>query len=209
MTTPEDGHLAREDGGRPPNRSGGADPDASLSDAIADAVKAGYKVLDENVQKGRTIAEEFREGRYGVDQVPGDIGVMSGKIVRLTRELAQLSAKILERLLQEGTAAAPSKGRLPLTLKVEGKHKAESPTDSLQRPAKSATPSDLTADPLVPRGPGGNSITDVTFQADISSGGLIATVKLPDDQAPGVYSGRVFVKADPEPLGLLVLKVLE
>lgn len=211
MTTPDaDGHLARQDGGRPPNRAadgGAAKP--PLSDAIADAVKTGYDVLDKNLQKGRTIAEKFREGRYGIDEAPGDVKEISDRVIRLTRELAQLSTRILERILHEGAAPGPSAGALAVTVKVEGNRKAESPTKSLNRPANPATASDITADPLVTSGGDGKPIADVGFESDLSSGGLIVTVKLPQDQAPGVYSGRVFVKTDPVPLGLLILKVLE
>ena len=76
-------------------------------------------------------------------------------------------------------------------------------TASLERPRRPAAAADVTVDPLAPSEGDAKAIVGVTFTTDVSIGGIVALVSLPEGQPGGVYSGLVRVKGDPIPLGVL------
>ena len=80
-------------------------------------------------------------------------------------------------------------------------------TSRLTRPRRPTSPAAISATPLSPTTGGGEPISGVTFQADLSVDGLLIVVTLPEGQAPGVYSGLVRAGDDPVPLGALTIEI--
>lgn len=95
---------------------------------------------------------------------------------------------------------------MPLATVFSG-GKATCLTRHLARPEKPTSAEHLTAAPLHSRRVGTEPITDVRFEVDLSKGGLIARVTIPDKQEPGIYAGQVFAAAQDIPLGTLVIRV--
>jgi hypothetical protein len=85
--------------------AGRSDPppasDAPVSEAIAQAVQLGYRVIGENIDQGRAAAEQFRAGQYNVRDVPRDLNQMTLRLLSLTRELSVTAYDILERVLRD------------------------------------------------------------------------------------------------------------
>lgn len=92
-------------GPAPPSRDGG---EAVMAEAVADAVKSGYDVLEETISQGRAAAEKFRQGEYNFREVPGDIEDLALRLLALARQLSTTTFDICERLLHQiGSAGGP------------------------------------------------------------------------------------------------------
>jgi hypothetical protein len=207
--------------------------DPSVGESVAQAVRMGYDVIAENIQLGREAAAKFRQGEYNIRDVPHDAEVVLTRFVHLARELSATTFEVLEQVLKgvgtlqppnggEGlppfrapgptatkaqAQAAPDAGRMKLTVEFAGDAKATSRTTSLDRPRKPAAPGDLFATPLASPGAAGAAITGVSFDVKVGIDGVIATVKVPETLAAGVYSGLVYVRGDETPLGVLSVEI--
>jgi hypothetical protein len=207
--------------------------DATITDAIGHAVKAGYDVIAENIQQGREAAAAFRQGQYNIRDVPGDLETVALRMIQLARELSGTTLDICERLLKEISARQPPQDRasevppfrpapatpaaakpapsdpglMKLTVRISGAPKAVARTTSLPRPSRPTAPTDLSATPLATRDGQGKPITAVSFETDVSVEGLVAVIAVPARQAPGVYSGLVYAKGDDVPLGALTIEI--
>ena len=102
---------------------------------------------------------------------------------------------------------APEPAALHLAARFVGAPKATAAPQTLRRPEAPTAPADVTATPLASRTEGVAPITDVSFEADLASGGLTAIVTVPAGQAPGVYSGLIYAKSEKTPLGLLSIEL--
>jgi hypothetical protein len=108
------------------------------------------------------------------------------------------------------TAPSPADtGMMQVTVLFDGAPKAKAHTATLTRPRRAAAPADVTAQPLAASEPGGPPITGVSFEADMSIEGIIARVPIPRGQPKGFYSGLVYVRGDPLPLGVLTIELPE
>ena len=205
----------------------------SMSESVAHAVRSGYDVIAENIQQGREAAARFRQGEYNIRDVPGDLEVALSRLLHLARELSTTTFDVFERMLKElrslqppdggggnavppfrspaatkaPEAVKPDSGRMKLTVRFTGEGKAATRTVTLERPRRPTAPGDLTATPLAARDAGSATISDVTFEMDVSVEGLVAVVPVPATLPPGVYSGLVYARNDEVPLGVLSVEV--
>lgn len=74
---------------------------APISEAIAQAVQRGYRVIGDNIEQGRAAAAEFRAGQYNVRDVPYDLNQMTLRLLDLTRQISGTTCDILEKLLRD------------------------------------------------------------------------------------------------------------
>jgi hypothetical protein len=157
-------------------------------------------------------------------------------MIDLARDLSTTTFDVVERLLKEargpetpnkapafhpnppasgpdGSAEpkaqpAPAIHLMRVNCCFTGKRRAIVRSAALTRPLAPIFPEEhLTAEPLKST-IGGPSITDVTFEADKSGGGLIITIAAADDQPAGVYAGLVYAPHQDWPLGVLAVEVL-
>ncbi len=101
-----------------PDATGGSGPSAgSINEQIAQAVRAGYDVIAENIQQGRQAAERFRQGDYNFRDVPDDVQSVLQRLIQLARELSTTTFDVCDRLLSEwrptNPPAPPSDGPPP------------------------------------------------------------------------------------------------
>jgi len=211
--------------------------DPTISEAVAEAVKTGYGAITENIMHGRMAAKRFREGRYNVRDVPLNVQFTARTLVRLARQLSVTTLDICERLIDEIPISGPPSGHvsdvppfrptatkaapagpaapqkapdllaLPLAVRFVGASNASAAPQMLRRPTRPTAPTDVTAAPLASRAEGVTPIADISFEADLATGGLTAVVTAPAGQAPGVYSGLVYAKGDDTPLGVLSIEL--
>ena len=103
----------------------------------------------------------------------------------------------------------PPVAGLPLAVTFAGAAKGQVLVASLARPDAPTSPQEIKASALAPRDGTAAPITGVTFEADLASGGLTATITVPDGQAAGVYSGAVYAGTQPTPLGVLSIELAQ
>ena len=96
---------------------------------------------------------------------------------------------------------------MALTVVFAGSVQAAAHSTALDRPKLPTRPDEITAAPLTNRAGDAAPLAGVTFAADLSHGGLIATVTIPSGQPAGIYSGPVYAGSQDLPLGLLVIEL--
>jgi hypothetical protein len=219
-----------------PDLGGGANerdegPLNAISEDVAQAVRVGYEVFSENLKRGREAANAFSQGEYRLGQVPQDAGQTLNDLGRLLKQLTDSSFDILYRLAEivstwkppgpsdvppfrsgagdgaDRSFAAPR--ALALAVRFSPPAIGRALTLSLERPQGQTSPTEIRASPLAAREGAAPPLTDVTFDFDIASGGLVATVSVPEDQAPGVYSGAVWAATQERPLGVLAIELAQ
>jgi len=102
--------------------------------------------------------------------------------------------------------AAPA-GGMALSAQFTGTSKAKLLTPMLARPDSPTAVWQISATLLQPNDGEGSPIGKIDFEADLSHGGLIAKIPVPEGQPPGAYSGLVFAKGQTVPLGALVIEL--
>jgi hypothetical protein len=98
-------------------------------------------------------------------------------------------------------------GRMALSVVFTGSAQAAAHTTALDRPKAPTRPDEITAASLTSRAGNAPPLTGVTFAADLSHGGLVASVTVPAGQPNGIYSGPVYAGSQDLPLGLLVIEL--
>lgn len=207
-----------------------------INEQIAQAVRAGYDVIAENIQQGRDAAERFRQGDYNIRDVPDDVQTVLQRLLQLARELSVTTFDVCDRLVTEMRSnppaaqktgdtppfrnpseparppaapapGSPGSGQMDLAVRFEGGVSGLARTTCISRPSQPTAPQDLAATPLASRDPKAPMISQVRFEMDISAGGLIAVVTPPAGLPAGVYSGLVRAPHDDVPLGVLAVEI--
>jgi hypothetical protein len=79
--------------------STGATPPAPDPDAIAAAIRTGYSLIEENIQRGREIGQSFRRGEYSAAEVPADARRALRSLVSAGRDFAAALFEVLDTVL--------------------------------------------------------------------------------------------------------------
>jgi hypothetical protein len=202
MTTLDETPAKKEGEPRPPRRR--------ASDATGQAVASGYAAVAQNIAQARIAAEKFRQGGYNVSAIPGDLATMSGRMPQVIKDFSSAGIEILQLLFDATGSSGAAVAGGPVNLRVDfvddDDKRASSLTDELARPDKDVGPDAIICDGLTKRG-AATQIGKVTFTCDLSTGELVAAVKITDDLVGGVYSGLVYAKDQDTPLGTLSVRV--
>jgi len=105
------------------------------------------------------------------------------------------------------TPAKAAANTMCLAVQIVGAAQSAAHTVTLARPSVPTAPADITCAPLAAHGSDAPALTEVVFAADLADGGLLATVTVPEGQAPGVYAGAVYCTTQSLPLGQLVIEI--
>jgi hypothetical protein len=178
-------------------------------------------VLDDNVDQGRRAAERFRAAAPPPTGSPPNTKAVAGRLLHMTREvgvawvdlvvavLREPEVKaILDRVtlqnrsrdepMQEPRAAAPVTQRIASRKTIEVTL-SPLPSTGRQPPAIGGLHS---LDPAPP------PIRGVLFGLR-PGGGLEMSIEVPDDQPAGAYFGTVVDGVSQQPIGTLVVRVLD
>jgi hypothetical protein len=120
------------------------------------------------------------------------------------------AAKAAGRAPAKAAMGSPAEAEpqwMKVTVRFPDDVKAHAHTAVLARPKHPTAAADISAQPLARRTAGAKSITGVAFETDVSVEGIVAVVKLPVGQEPGVYSGLVHAKREEVPLGVLTIEI--
>jgi hypothetical protein len=210
--------------------------DVPISESVARTVRLGYDVVAENIKQGRIAAERFRHGEYNIRDVPGDVEVLTKRMLDLARDLTTTTFDVVERLLKDAhvgdraakapkappfratpasaapkrrgaAASAPAAGpELPVKCVFTGKRKAAVRSALLSRPVQPVLPESQLSIDALKSSDGAAAIIGVTFAAD--GAGLCITIPIAADLPAGTYSGLVCAEGSPWALGVLAIEVL-
>jgi hypothetical protein len=189
-------------------------------DAVQRGVELGYRVMDEYIRQGATIAGAFASPAPGRLPSADDLPRMTERMMKYASDFSSLWFDAMNVMLgangraQNGSSAASSddfrvrherapaptvEGRSRYVLEVKSQRPAEIIV-ALDAPATS----ELSVEPLRAR-PRGKAITDVAIRVPEPGGPLRIRVHVPAALAPGRYTGAVLESATKQPRGRLTV----
>jgi hypothetical protein len=170
---------------RAPNAPGGG---GRIDGVIANAVELGYRVIEEQLQQGQQAARQLRQGSFNSQPIESDISTLIDSLSRVTKGAIDTWAELLGAARRgDPVSTAGSNGGVAFSIQVKSARPAQV-TLELSPPSGRFVP-------MIPElksaTPGRRSFTGAQFamSLDGESGALVITV--PDDLAPGIYSGDI------------------
>jgi len=168
-------------------------------DPLAQGVKLGYSVLDEQMREGRRLAERLRGGmRPGAAAGP-EFGALIERALNIYRDMGSLAFAAAEALAGasslRGPKAEPAPGS-PYAIEVKSARRVNVKLD-LRGPARAPR-----VGPLQPA-LGGQPIEGVRFEG----GEPKLALEIADDQPAGVYNAVVVDADSGEALGTLTVRI--
>lgn len=189
-----------------------------VGEVVADAVRAGYRVIGENLRQGRAAADRLAAGRYGLTDAPDELSALGSRLVHLGRELSTVWFDLMAAVLRDpglkealkpqqtrpAAEPAPAATGPMLSVAFLGTDRARAravPMLCAERPAS------LVSAGFHPLGTGQPPITKVTFTAAGDGDGVVALVEVPEHQPAGRYSGTVCDAGTGEPVAALTIEI--
>jgi hypothetical protein len=159
-----------------------------IDGVIANAVDLGYRVIEEQLQQGQQAARQLRHSSFNSRAIDSDINTVIDSLSRVTKGAIDAWADLLGAARRGDPASGlESNGGVAFSIQV-----------------KSARPAHVTLDLSPPSGrfvpvipelksatPGRKPFTGARFVMNLNGerGALVITI--PDDIAPGLYSGDI------------------
>jgi hypothetical protein len=207
------------DGWTPPGLAG-AKGHEDVGDVVADAVRAGYRVIGENLRQGRAAADRLAAGRYEMTDAPDDLSALGNRLVQLGRELSTVWFDLVGAVLRDpalkdalkphhvraaappsATPEAPGRMLSALFLGTDRARAKAVPMLVAERPFSLVTAG------FHPLGTGQPPITKVTFTVSGDGEGIVALIEVPEHQPAGRYTGTVCDASTGEPVAALTIEV--
>ena len=172
-------------------------------DPIAQGVKLGYSVLDEQMREGRRLAERLRGGIRPGATAP-EFGALIERALNIYRDMGALAFAAAEALAGASSLRGAKSEPAPASayaIEVKSSRRAHVKLD-LKGPARAPR-----AGPLQPALGGAKPIERVGFEAGAPGGEPKLVLDIADDQPAGIYNA-VIVDADTgEALGTLTVRI--
>jgi hypothetical protein len=218
----------------PPPSAGGGGPAGggqaahpTVDEVVAQAVRAGYQVIEDNIKQGCVAAQRIRRNDYQVSDIPDDATRATKRLLQLTRELSTtwfdlIAAAMRDPALQNAFACKPEdaerNGR-------EG-HTGGTPPPPAVLVGCSVRPSkrQVVVMPLTLQSLGGPAVPTIgglhspdpalppirnaVFRRAADGSGPLVEIHVPADHPPGIYHGVVVDGDSQRPLGTLTVTVL-
>ena len=190
-----------------------------FGDVVADAVRAGYRVIGENLRQGRAAADRMAAGRYELTDAPDDLSALGNRLVQLSRELSTVWFDLVGAVLRDpglkdalkphppkaaSPAHPPEAGGPMLSALFLGTDRARARAVPMQVAER---PSSLVTAGFHPLGTGQPPITKVTFTVSGDGQGIVALIEMPENQPSGRYTGTVCDASTGEPVAALTIEV--
>ncbi len=200
------------------HHSGGSDH-GDVGDVVAEAVRAGYRVIGENLRQGRAAADRMAAGRYELADAPDELSALGNRLVQLSRELSTVWFDLVGAVLRDPglkhalkphpakAAAAPAAAQAPsrmLSALFPGTDRARARPVPMQ---VDELPTSLVTAGFHPLGTGQPPITRVSFMVSGDGQGIVAMIEVPEQQPAGRYTGTVCDGATGEPVAALTIEI--
>lgn len=162
--------------------------DLAVSDAVAHAVRLGYKVLAENLEEGRAAAKQFRVGEYSVRDVPGDLNLLAKRMINLARDLSTTTFDVLDRVLQD-PALMKAVRRMADAVEPVAATTAPSTATPFNSPAPAKANSGKKVTPAAPAAAAQSIPLTCRFSGSAEAKVLAALLRKPDKPTPLATAG--------------------
>ena len=189
-----------------PGSMSAAAPEAAggIDGVIAGAVDLGYRVIEQQMQQGQQAARRLRQGSYASSgAAESDIKALVAALSRVTKGAIDAWVELLGASERAATSWARSADCGYLPIEVDSARPVQVTLD--------LCPPSATFIPVMPDLRGETSdkkpLTDVRFNVSPDGQRAVLVIKVPDDVAPGVYTGVVRDSATKESGGTISVRV--
>lgn len=201
------------------------EPFPEVTEVVAEAVRLGYRVVEENLRQGRMAADRLRAREYDIGDARDDVVTLGRRFVDLARDLGSSwfdlvgavfdDPRLLDAVRPKPSEPKPRRRDDP----ADGAPPAQRiPVEVIGHPdavgeALLAGLSDLQRAPqvtplrLVDGPPSAPAIIGARVGAANETGTLAVIVPVPPDQASGTYAGTVHETGSKRLLGSVSLTV--
>jgi hypothetical protein len=223
------GNSAGSPGGERGARNGvGA---RTLDGTIADAVKLGYQIIEEQIEQGKKVASQLSASSYSANSLGGDTADFLGRLLRFYSDIGSTCFEFIETLSRSVPGVSAARSRPGNTMQ-----QSSASFDGMARPERPAKNADGAADvameiaSAVPvrvalnvaqtamhrrLGVHGlfalNSsippLQDVEFRREGFADAPTLVVRIPDGQPAGTYTGAVIDFENNEALGTVTVHI--
>ena len=170
---------------RAPNAPSGG---GRIDGVIANAVDLGYRVIEEQLQQGQQAARQLRQGSFSSRAIESDINALIDSLSRVTKGAIDAWAELLSAAGRgDPVSRAGSNGGVAFSIQVKSGRPAQVTLD-LRPPPGRFVP--VIAE-LKSATPGGRPFTGAEFAMSPDGERGVLAITVPDDLAPGVYSGDI------------------
>jgi hypothetical protein len=192
----------------------------TVDQVVADAVRRGYEVVEENIRQGRQAAERMRLGTYRSGEIPGEMSAVINRLVRLGAELSTAWFQMIAAVMRDPQLAAafedvgqsrpPSAAQPPrrtatprITHQIHGSRTCEVSynVSPLSTPAIPTVPDLVCSED--PQGPP----VKVAVRGDPNSGALVLHIEVTDAHPAGTYRGNVIDRNTRKRIGTVELRI--
>jgi hypothetical protein len=209
-----DGHARGQFGG-----AGGR----AFDDAVTEAVRMGYRIIDEHITQGQRVAEEIAGGDYSSSAAGGDAAEFARRALQLYADFGATCFDFVESLSGKGElqnalrdwlaalplgaasarAPAPGPSASPLPIEIASVKPARVSLELSPAAANAelAVPGLYSVDPARP------PLRDVRFIAAAPGVEASLSIRVPADQPADTYAGAVIDLATREPCGTLSIQI--
>lgn len=217
--------LYRSSGSWPASEAvGNGQPEAGSNttasgDPVSDGVALGYRVVEEQIRKGKREAERLAQAANRGHPVDGDLSEVADRAWRYFTDLGSLWVEFVASLAGDGEvarkfsetlqASAARPGYEPATPNATGVVIAVScdrPTEVRLDLRPGAEKAALACHPLRAFDEENPPLGDIAFERG-ADGAVTLRIGVPTEQPPGVYSGAVVDSATGQPSGTLSVRV--
>ena len=194
-----------------------------VPELVAETVRLGYRVIEENLRQGRTAAERIRARDYDLGDARDDVATLGRRFLDLAYDLGTswfdlIGAVVDDPRLRDALrpqpgepqprkrpadGAPPAQGTAVKVVGHRGAHGQAQLADlsSLRQPPQ-VTPLRPVNGP-----PGAAAIMGARLGAANETGALAVIVPVPADQPPGTYAGTIHESGSNRLLGSVSLTV--
>jgi hypothetical protein len=192
----------------------------AVADGAFDGVQAGYDLIENHIRRARTVAAQY--GKERISKRPVDrseeIKATVASVFRTLADLAPVIGGLINTIGAEGFAQALS-GVNPLAVGSNGANFSSASArviielSSKRRTAAScdlrsgAERRRLSTSGLATRSGQRIGAEALTFAPAQGSKPAALRIRLPDDQASGIYGGLLFDQISSEPQGVVTIRV--
>jgi len=206
---------------------GPSNGERSWDDVVSHGVKLGYKIIEEQIQQGRRVAEQLGDRSYGTGELGNDASELVERILHFYTDLGSLCFELIEafahnRILNGEAYRGRDAGSSEPTNGMGGVYKSANGHSSVSIEIVSASPTQVTlnlnepshgcplaAHALHAMDADAPPLRDIVFERDDNDDPPVLRIKIPPGQPSDTYSGAVIDKDTNRPVGTLCIRVRE
>jgi hypothetical protein len=193
-----------------------------LGDTVSESVKLGYSVIQEQIRQGRRIAQQMSEGALRAAGPNKDLAQILQRMLHFSTDFGALLVDLTETMWRLSSSGEPRVDRgsrgdngpaardsAPAATNMSFDINARRPTKVLLDLRADANAATLGTPGLHALNGDAAPLTEIAFARGARGQMPGLTVRIPDEQPPGTYTGVVVDRETNEPRGTLSIRLSE